>query len=358
MATAAGSPRPCSQEVERLAAELEGRGRVLVRPSGTEPLVRVIVEAENADEAADLCGSSRRRSIRAAASTSSSDLRPSRESEDAAESTPTPRPAGTTKERRRCAGSSDTWGRGSASTSSSPASSGSSTAATTPPASRCSRRTASTYTRAVGNLQNLKVAAGDERARRRRPASATRAGRPTAASPTENAHPLAVEDAAELSIVLNGIVENYRELREPPDRGAATSSPPRPTPRGRRHLIEEHYDGDLVEATRARVQRARGPLRLRRDPPRPPGPPRRRAPPVPARRRRRRGRDLPRLDATAFLRETREVQFPEDGEIVAITPGGAAFLRADGRQLRRARARTSSTGTTRAPRRAASRPSC
>ena len=44
-------------EVERLNAQLDGRGRVLVRPSGTEPLVRVLAEAERAEEAADLCAS-------------------------------------------------------------------------------------------------------------------------------------------------------------------------------------------------------------------------------------------------------------------------------------------------------------
>ena len=44
-------------EVERLNAELAGRGRVLVRPSGTEPLVRVLAEAERAEEAANLCAS-------------------------------------------------------------------------------------------------------------------------------------------------------------------------------------------------------------------------------------------------------------------------------------------------------------
>ena len=47
------------EEVERLGAGLDGRGRILVRPSGTEPLVRVLVESESAEEAAALCGSSR-----------------------------------------------------------------------------------------------------------------------------------------------------------------------------------------------------------------------------------------------------------------------------------------------------------
>ncbi len=36
--------------------KLAGRGRVLVRPSGTEPLVRVMVEAPSEDEAEQLCG--------------------------------------------------------------------------------------------------------------------------------------------------------------------------------------------------------------------------------------------------------------------------------------------------------------
>ena len=34
---------------------LEGRGRILLRPSGTEPLVRVMVEAPDADEADAIC---------------------------------------------------------------------------------------------------------------------------------------------------------------------------------------------------------------------------------------------------------------------------------------------------------------
>ncbi|HVD87134.1 MAG TPA: phosphoglucosamine mutase [Solirubrobacterales bacterium] len=44
------------EAVERAGEELEGRGRVLLRPSGTEPLVRVMVEAPSADEAEAVAG--------------------------------------------------------------------------------------------------------------------------------------------------------------------------------------------------------------------------------------------------------------------------------------------------------------
>ena len=45
-----------AEAVARESAALEGRGRVLVRPSGTEQLVRVMVEAPTEDEADDTCG--------------------------------------------------------------------------------------------------------------------------------------------------------------------------------------------------------------------------------------------------------------------------------------------------------------
>jgi len=40
--------------VDEKNAQLAGRGRVLIRPSGTEPVVRVMVEGENAIEVASL----------------------------------------------------------------------------------------------------------------------------------------------------------------------------------------------------------------------------------------------------------------------------------------------------------------
>jgi phosphoglucosamine mutase len=49
-------PESAIAEAERLNQALHGRGRVLVRPSGTEPLIRVLGEAETRPEAAELCG--------------------------------------------------------------------------------------------------------------------------------------------------------------------------------------------------------------------------------------------------------------------------------------------------------------
>jgi phosphoglucosamine mutase len=50
-------PSSILDEADRLTDELGERGRVLVRPSGTEPIVRVLAEAETQGEAERLCGS-------------------------------------------------------------------------------------------------------------------------------------------------------------------------------------------------------------------------------------------------------------------------------------------------------------
>jgi phosphoglucosamine mutase len=46
---------PAGDAIAAASQGLEGRGRVLVRPSGTEPVVRVMVEAPTHDEAEDVC---------------------------------------------------------------------------------------------------------------------------------------------------------------------------------------------------------------------------------------------------------------------------------------------------------------
>jgi phosphoglucosamine mutase len=49
-------PQSILDEAERLNEELAGSGRVLVRPSGTEPVIRVLAEAPAAEDAERLCG--------------------------------------------------------------------------------------------------------------------------------------------------------------------------------------------------------------------------------------------------------------------------------------------------------------
>jgi phosphoglucosamine mutase len=55
--TGAAVPDAVLTEVERVNLELAGEGRVLVRASGTEPVVRVLAELEDEREAAELCAS-------------------------------------------------------------------------------------------------------------------------------------------------------------------------------------------------------------------------------------------------------------------------------------------------------------
>jgi phosphoglucosamine mutase len=53
---AVAGAKPLWEAVDAANEGLNGRGRVLVRPSGTEPLVRVMVEAPEAGEAEDIAG--------------------------------------------------------------------------------------------------------------------------------------------------------------------------------------------------------------------------------------------------------------------------------------------------------------
>ena len=183
------------------------------------------------------------------------------------------------------------------------------------------------YTRAVGNLQNLKKRTGMNGSPATTGLGHTRWA--THGGVTEaNAHPLASEDAEKLAIVLNGIVENYRELRERlSEQGHVFSS--ETDAETVTHLIEDFYEGDLVEA----VRRAYGELEghfafvvIHRDHPDMLVGARLQCPMVVGLAE---GEAFLASNAAAFLTETRAVQFPSDGEIAVITPAGSRFLRAD-----------------------------
>jgi glucosamine--fructose-6-phosphate aminotransferase (isomerizing) len=190
------------------------------------------------------------------------------------------------------------------------------------------------YTRAVGNLQNLKREAGEHSSPATTGLGHTRWATHGGVT-VENAHPLAGDDPEELAIVLNGIVENYRELRERLSEAGHvfTSETDAETVT---HLIEEHYDGDLVEATRRAFNELEGHfafVAIHRDHPGLLVGARHQCPLVVGIGR---GEMFLASNASAFLRETREVHFPEDGDLVAITPDGARFVRAaDGEAIER-----------------------
>src|SRR5437899_6344790 len=101
------------------------------------------------------------------------------------------------------------------------------------------------YVRAVGNLQNLKQHTASNTSTSTTGVGHTRWA--THGGVTEqNAHPLTACDDSKHSIVLNGIVENYRELREELQAAGHTFSSETDA-EGVAHLVEDAYQGDLVD---------------------------------------------------------------------------------------------------------------
>ncbi|HTO24399.1 MAG TPA: glutamine--fructose-6-phosphate transaminase (isomerizing) [Gaiellaceae bacterium] len=180
------------------------------------------------------------------------------------------------------------------------------------------------YVRAVGNLQNLVDAAGPNGSTSHHGLGHTRWA--THGGVTEqNAHPLTGCDAGEIAIVLNGIVENYRELRdELVAQGHTFSS--ETDAEVVVHLLEREYDGDLAQAlirvyplleghfSIVAIHHAHPDLLVGV---------RNQTPLVVGVGE---GEMFIASSIAAFLSETRNVHFPEDGEIVEITPAGARFF--------------------------------
>jgi len=183
------------------------------------------------------------------------------------------------------------------------------------------------YVRAVGNLQRLKRAAGDNHSGATTGLGHTRWA--THGSVCEaNAHPLTGCEDAKLAIVLNGIVENYRELKSALQAdGHAFSS--ETDAEVVVHLIERHYQGDLAAAVRAAYRELEGHfafVAIHHDHPGLLVGARLQCPLVVGLGD---GESFLASSIAAFLTETRRVQLIEDREVVAITPDGATFYSVD-----------------------------
>jgi glutamine---fructose-6-phosphate transaminase (isomerizing) len=184
------------------------------------------------------------------------------------------------------------------------------------------------YVRAVGNLQFLKDAAGPNGSTSSHGLGHTRWATHGAVN-EQNAHPLTGCEEGKLAIVLNGIVENYRELKESLEaEGHAFRS--ETDAEVVVHLIEHNYDGDLVEAVRTANRKLEGHFAfvvIHHDHPDLLVGARRQCPLVVGVGD---GEMFLASSIAAFLSETRKVQLIDEGEVVAITPEGARFFDDEG----------------------------
>jgi glutamine---fructose-6-phosphate transaminase (isomerizing) len=185
------------------------------------------------------------------------------------------------------------------------------------------------YVRAVGNLEFLKAAAAEADGSTATTGLGHTRWATHGAVTERNAHPLTGCDEGRLSIVLNGIVENYRELKEglEAEDHTFTSETDAETVA---HLLERHYDGDLVEAVRNAVGEMEGHFTfvvIHRDHPGELVATRLQTPLVVGVGE---GEMFLASNAAAFLRETRRVLFPDDRDVVAITRDGVRFVNAAG----------------------------
>ena len=183
--------------------------------------------------------------------------------------------------------------------------------------------------RAVGNIDNLKSALETADGSSPRTGIGHTRWATHGRVCVENAHPLSGEPENDAAVVLNGIVENYRELRTSLAEDGHTLASETDA-ECVVHLVERHYQGDLIEAVRRAYQELEGHFAfpvVHRDHPDLMVGVRKQCPLVVGVGR---GEAFLASSIAAFLGETRRVQLIEEGEIVAITPQGAEFQTADG----------------------------
>src|SRR4051794_1898178 len=179
------------------------------------------------------------------------------------------------------------------------------------------------YIRAVGNLSNLKQIAKHNGSQSSTGLGHTRWATHGKVS-EQNAHPLTGCDEHAVAIALNGIVENFRELRDSLEKAGHTFT----TETDAEvvvHLIEKHYRGDLADAVRAAYRELEGHFAfvvVHKDHPEELVGARVQCPLIVGVGD---GEMFLASAATAFLRETNRIQLIEDGEVVSITPAGATF---------------------------------
>jgi glucosamine--fructose-6-phosphate aminotransferase (isomerizing) len=180
------------------------------------------------------------------------------------------------------------------------------------------------YLRAVGNLQALKEAARDNGSDATTGLGHTRWATHGRVS-ERNAHPLVGCDEERIAVVLNGIVENFRELKNALE-AEGHSFRSETDAEVVTHLVERHYRGDLAEAVRAAYKDLEGHFAfvvIHQDHPDELVGARLQCPLLVGVGD---GEMFFASMAAAFLAETRRIQLIDDGEVVAITPAGARFL--------------------------------
>jgi len=189
------------------------------------------------------------------------------------------------------------------------------------------------YVRAVGNLQNLVDAAGPNGSKSKHGLGHTRWATHGAVN-EQNAHPLTACDDDKLAIVLNGIVENYRELKDQlqAEGHEFTSETDAEVVA---HLIERAYRGDLTQAVVDVYPLLEGHfsiVAIHHDQPDLLVGVRCQTPLVVGEGQ---GEMFIASSVAAFLSETRRAYFPLDGDVIEITPAGVRFI-ADGVEVERA----------------------